>query len=411
MELKIKTLREEAANLHAQAKTILAEFEGKALPKDKSEQVDRLLDDVDAKIAEANRLEKAAAQDAYLNKPAEGKRLPTPAGQAAAGQEPTAQTKAWTTYLKNGEKGLQAEERKALSASDDAAGGFLTAPMVFAQGLLKFVDDLLFVRQLATVEQISQAESLGVLSLDSDLADFDWTTELATGAEDTVKPFGRRALTPHPLAKRVKVSRTLIRKATRPVEQIVQQRLAYKLAVTQEKAFLTGSGAQQPLGLFTPSADGIPTSRNVTYTDTNDTTRSDSLIDAKFSLKSQYQQAPGTRWIMHRDFVKRIRKYRDANNQFMYNPGLGLAADMPRGPQLLDVPIAMSEYAPNTFSSGNYLAVIGDLSFYWIVDALNLSVQVLNELYAETNQIGYIARYEGDGAPMLAEAFARVIHA
>jgi hypothetical protein len=32
----------------------------------------------------------------------------------------------------------------------------------------------------------------------------------------------------------------------------------------------------------------------------------------------------------------------------------------------------------------------------------------LNELYAETNQIGYIARKEGDGMPVLKNAFARV---
>lgn len=410
--MDIKKLREEAANLHAQATAILEEFKGKELPKDKSDLVDKLLDDCDAKIAEANRAEKAAKLNTELSRPVNG--LPTPKAGAAAGKEagePTAETKAWTRFLRHGEKALTPDEVKALSASDDAAGGFLQAPQQFAQGLLKFVDDAVYIRQLATVEQITQAESLGVLSLDSDLADWEWTTELATGSEDAVKPFGKRALTPHPLAKRIKVSRTLIRKSARPVETIVQQRLAYKLGVSQEKAYLTGDGAQKPLGLFTADANGVPTSRDVTYTDTNDTTRSDSLIDAKYSLKSQYQQAASTRWIFHRDMVKRIRKYRDANNQFMYNPGLGLGADMPRAPQFLDVPIVMSEFAPNTFSSGAYIGLIGDLSFYWIVDALNLSLQVLNELYAETNQIGYIVRYEGDGAPMLAEAFARVKHA
>jgi len=402
-----KKLREEAAALHAQGTAILNEYQGKTLPKDKSEQVDKLFDDVDAKIAQAGREERQLEQEKALREPKTG--LPSPkAGEGKAGKEPDAETKAWRGYLVRGEKGLSGDERKALSASDDAAGGFLTAPQQFATDLLKFADDQVFIRQLARVEQITSAESLGVLSLDSDLSDWSWTTELATGAEDTVSPFGKRALTPHPLAKRVKISRTLIRKSAKPVEQIVQQRIAYKLGVTQEKGYLTGTGNQQPLGLFTADANGVPTSRDVTYTDTNDTTRSDSLIDAKFSLKSQYQAAPATRWIFHRDMVKRIRKYRDANNQFMYSPGLGLAADMPRGPQFLDVPIVMSEFAPNTFSSGAYIGLIGDLSFYWIVDALNMSLQVLNELYAETNQIGYIVRYEGDGAPMLAEAFARV---
>ena len=35
-------------------------------------------------------------------------------------------------------------------------------------------------------------------------------------------------------------------------------------------------------------------------------------------------------------------------------------------------------------------------------------VQRLVELYAETNQTGFIGRVETDGMPVLAEAFARV---
>jgi len=40
--------------------------------------------------------------------------------------------------------------------------------------------------------------------------------------------------------------------------------------------------------------------------------------------------------------------------------------------------------------------------------ALNISIQVLTELYAETNQTGFIGRYELDGMPVLEEAFARL---
>jgi hypothetical protein len=35
-------------------------------------------------------------------------------------------------------------------------------------------------------------------------------------------------------------------------------------------------------------------------------------------------------------------------------------------------------------------------------------VQRLNELYAETNQVGFIGRLETDGMPVLEEAFVRV---
>ena len=67
-----------------------------------------------------------------------------------------------------------------------------------------------------------------------------------------------------------------------------------------------------------------------------------------------------------------------------------------------------SEYAPATITTGLYTAILGDFSNYWIADALDMQLKVLNELYAENNQIGYILRKETDGMPVLEEAFARL---
>ena len=43
-----------------------------------------------------------------------------------------------------------------------------------------------------------------------------------------------------------------------------------------------------------------------------------------------------------------------------------------------------------------------------IADSLDVQVQRLSELYAASNQTGFIFRAETDGAPVLAEAFSRV---
>jgi HK97 family phage major capsid protein len=68
----------------------------------------------------------------------------------------------------------------------------------------------------------------------------------------------------------------------------------------------------------------------------------------------------------------------------------------------------LSEYVPNTFTTGKYVGIIGDFSFHWIADSMEFSIQVLMELYAESNQIGYIGRMECDAQPVLPEAFVRV---
>ena len=48
------------------------------------------------------------------------------------------------------------------------------------------------------------------------------------------------------------------------------------------------------------------------------------------------------------------------------------------------------------------------ISVISVADALSMQIQRLNELYVETNQVGFIGRPETDGAPVLEEAFVRV---
>lgn len=306
---------------------------------------------------------------------------------------------AFRAYLRAGPGALGGEHSRALASSTGDVGGFLVAPEQFVADLIKAIDDEVHIRPLATIEQLVTAASLGVPSLDTDPSDADWTSEIATGAEDTAMKFGKRELVPHPLAKRIKVSNKLIRQ--RPdVEDIVRDRLAYKFAVSQEKGFLTGSGSQQPLGVFTASADGISTGRDEVIGSTIDIT-ADGLIDTKFKLKAVYWRR--ARWLFHRDAMKRIRKLKDSQNQYLWQPGL--ASGQPD--TILDVPYLVSEFAPNTFTTGKYVALIGDFAFYWIAEALDFQVQRLVELYAETNQVGFIGRAEVDGMPVLEEAFVR----
>ncbi len=409
MDEKVKRLYEEAGRALKQAQDIMREFDGKEMLQEKVNQVDQLLDESDRKSQEAKRLERAASLDSDFNTATN--RLGTSgaldAGNAGKSGAVAPEVKAFQRYLRHGSKGLSEAEAKALRADDDEAGGFLTAPHQVAQGILQKADDLVVIRSLAHIEVITGGASLGIISLDEDLTDPEWTSELSTGSEDNVKPFGKRALEPHPLAKRVKISKTLIRNSTRPIEQIVQQRLGVRYGAALEKGYMTGSGARQPLGVFTASDSGIGTDRDVTYTVTTDKTKADSLLDFVYHLKSQYRRSSKTRMISSRAFIKSVRKLRDANDQFIWTPGLGTV----QPETILEIPVIDSEYAPSTISSGNYLAVAGDFQFYYILDSLNFQIQVLTELYAETNQNGYIGRYEGDGAPVLGEAFARLKHA
>lgn len=307
---------------------------------------------------------------------------------------------AFAGFLRTGK--IDAEQRAALNAGTDTEGGYLVAPTSFVQGLLKNVDNMVFIKAASTNYPLGTAKSLGVITLDTDPDDWEWTTELATGSEDTAMRLGKREFVPNPLAKRLKISKKLLRNSTLPIQSIVMDRLAYKLGITLEKNYLTGNGAKKPLGIYVASNDGIPTSRDVATGNLATAITFDGLINAKYSVKAQYW--PKAKWNFHRDAVKSISLLKDGDGQYMWRPSVREGEP----DTILGHGLQVSEYTPNTFTSGLYVGMFGDFANYWTCDALDMQVQVLTELYAETNQDGFILRYEGDGAPALSEAFARV---
>ena len=297
----------------------------------------------------------------------------------------------------------RAAEHRALQKDSDTIGGYLSAPQEFFAQLIQAVDDAVFMRTISNVlPTLTTAESLGAPSLDNDPADPIWTTEIGTGDEDSTMSFGKRELNPHPLAKLIKISKTLLRRSTIGAEQIVRDRLAYKFSTVMENTFLNGSGSNQPLGVFTASANGISTGRDVSTGNTTTAMTFDGLQEARFNLKTQHRK--NSSWIFHRDGVKQLATIKDGDGRYIWQQST--LTDEPD--TLFARPIHESEFSPNTFTTGLYVGIIGDFSFYWIVDALTLTVQVLTELYAAANQNGYIGRLESDGMPVLEEAFTRV---
>lgn len=392
-----RELLAQRAVLVNQARAMLEKCEAEKRDFDTTEQTnyDAIFADVakiDKKIENVRKLGTADDEEFRVSEPVR------PEGGAGGNPDEEKRVKAHNAYLRTG---AILPELRALQADSDASGGFYTAPQQFVNKLIKAIDDQVWIRQWATQNTVTSSQSLGMPYLAADPADADWTSELGTGNEDSTMSFGKRELTPKPLAKRIKVSNKLLRLSP-DVEALVIARLAYKFAITFEKAGMTGSGANQPLGVFTASNDGIPTSRDVSTGNTTTSIQTDGLIEAKYNLKAGYW--PNAKWIFHRDAVKQLAKLQDDEGRYLWQNSVQLGQpDM-----LFGVPLFVSEYAPNTFTTGLYVGLIGDFSNYHIADALDFSTQRLNELYAATNQTGFIGRLESDGMPVLAEAFSRV---
>jgi len=414
--MDLKQLLEKRAEVFAalrETREAISEAGDEALAelREKWDRLNGEYDDLGEKIEQVKAQQRQAAElDARLAEIEqqqaqrdEGPR-PTVENRAATqGQPDTPDYRmAFTGYLQRGYSGLTSAEQRALQVDVDEQAGYLVAPEQFVSELIQAVDNMVAVRGLATVYPLASAESLGAPALATDIADTAWTGEITSAGEDSSLAFGKRELTPHPMSKLIKVSRPLLRKARLNVEQIVRDRMAYKVAVVQENAFLNGTGANQPLGVFTASNDGIGTAQDVSTGNTTTAIKGDGLIECVYKLKPQYLS--NARWMFHRDALKQIRKIKDGNGQYLWQAGI--AGNRPD--TILDIPYIGSEYVPNTFTTGLYVGILGDFSNYWIAESLSMQVQRLEELYAATNQVGFIVRAETDGMPVLAEAFARV---
>ena len=388
----IFAMKQERAEVTKSIRDIIDAYEGKEMPAEKKAEMTALEARYDELYDKILTEEKQVERERAI-------------GEVTDGMFKEKKSEVSELFAKalTGEPEHMREYRNALDLSTDATAGYLTAPVQFVDSLIKGLDNILFMRQISNVVgPIGAAQSLGFPYRATEATDATWVGEIVTAPEEVTVTYGRREFKPNKMAKLIKVSRTLIEHAPM-AERTVRDEMLYRIATGAENAYMNGNGSAQPLGIFTASTDGIPTTRDVSTGNTATTVTFDGLQEAKYSLKQQYHA--NASWVMHRDLAKMLAKIKDGEGQYVWQGSVQNG----QPDRLLGAPVYMSEYAPNTYTSAHYAAVFGDFrQGYWICDADAIAVQVLKELYAATNQIGYLFDYFGDGAPVLAEAFARV---
>jgi HK97 family phage major capsid protein len=254
---------------------------------------------------------------------------------------------------------------------------------------------------------VPSAESYGVPIMENDVSDSDWKSELADADLDNEMSFTKDKLHPIRLTKAIKYSRELKNLSRLAFGDWIVSRLKYKLGITMEKAFLTGPDhSNQPLGIFTTDDQGVPSSRDVSEGNGTSQIKADGLINALYNLKSGYIRSKSCRWIFHRDALKQIRKLKDGEGNYLWQPGLG--EDRP--PMILGVPYLLSEYAPSAadFVSGARVGAVCDLKYYGIAQSQEIGVQILDQKYALENADAAIVVVHVDGMPLIPEAFSMV---
>jgi HK97 family phage major capsid protein len=388
---KILELREKRAKLWESTKAFLdsRRNENGLLSAEDTATYERMEQDVVDLGKEIERLERQAVLDLELSKPTSSPLFNTPnntIGEEKKGRASDEYKKAFWNTMRNN---TTPEIRNSLKIGTDSEGGYLV-PDEFEKTLVEGLLEENIFRKLATIINTSSGDRK--IPVVASKGNASWVDEEAPIPESD-DSFGQISIGAFKLATIIKISEELLNDSVFNLESYIAKEFARRIGSAEEEAFLIGNGTGRPTGIFNDTGGaGVGTTAS-----TQSTIKIDEVIDLFYSLKSPYRKK--ATFIMNDSTVKEIRKLKDGNGQYIWQPSI--TAGEPD--TILNRPVKTSSYVPGLAAGAKPIA-FGDFSYYWIADRQGRSFQRLNELYAVTGQIGFKASQRVDGKLILPEA-------
>lgn len=385
---KILELRNKRAELWESARNFLNERQDERgiLSAEDTAAYEKMENDIVEMGKAIERLERARAIEDEMNRPTTEPILSDPGAAGVQGRASREYASAFWNMLR---RGATPEARNALQVGADSEGGYL-APDEFERRLIKALEEQNVMRRLCTVITTESGDrKIPVLASGGNAA---WTAEEAAYNESDMS-FDQVVIGAHKLTRVMKVSEELLNDSAIDLEGIISEDFARCFGEKEEEAFLVGDGSNKPTGLLDASGGmtgGITAASATAVT-------FDEIFDLYYALKSPYRGRAV--WLMNDMSVKLLRKLKDQNNQYIWQPSV--QAGQPD--MIMGRPLYTSPFMPQA-TSGNKAFVFGDLSNYWIADRQARNFRRLNELYATTGQVGFLSMERVDGKLVLPEA-------
>lgn len=263
----------------------------------------------------------------------------------------------------------------------DADGGYLV-PVEYDNRLIQVLEEENIMRALATKITTSGEHKINIAA----------TTPAALWVEEGGAltfgdaTFDQKFVDSHKLHVAIKVTEELLYDSAFALEKYILTQFGKALANAEEDAFLNGDGKGKPYGVFDATTGGTKAGNLAADI------KADDIFDLIYKLKRPYRK--GASFIMNDKTIAQIRKLKDNNGQYLWQPSL--VAGEPD--QIAGYKVRTSAYAPENAIS------FGDYSYYNIADRGARSFKTLNELFAGNGMVGFVAKERVDGLLLLPEA-------
>jgi HK97 family phage major capsid protein len=235
-----------------------------------------------------------------------------------------------------------------------------------------------------------------------------WVDEApASSAAETNATFGQVSIPVHTLMASTPVSKNLLEDAqgALAIVGIVERQMADAFAITEDYAFLVGTGMGQPQGILKDTTTGGPHTfqyGSVTTINSGAATAlsADAFRNTPYQLPIQYRDQ-GCAWLFSRGTARVIKTLKAGDGTYLWS-GRSDTPQLAQGqPQALEgYPINETEVlaAPTTTNGTAYTANVYPVIFlardaYQIIDRVGMDVQRYDDATtARQNQVVLVAR-------------------
>lgn len=281
---------------------------------------------------------------------------------------------AFSRFIRRGDV-TALEGLKGMVVRDDANGGYLV-PEAVVGPIVQRIFDGSPMRQVARVQAISGNAIEGVVSYGQ--LSVSWVDEVTASSDPTTPALKKYRVETATQRSSPRVSPILLEDGAVNVEQWLGEQIARDFALSEQTAFITGSGANQPRGITTyttaATADATRTWGQLEHVATgssgsfgSNANGVDKLITLTGALKSGYRQ--GAVFMMSKATLAAARVLKTSGGDYIWEPST--QAGNPS--VLLGYPVVEAEDMP-VIAANSLSIAFGNFTGYMIADRMGLSV-------------------------------------
>lgn len=291
-----------------------------------------------------------------------------------------------------------AAEAKTLNVGTDTAAGYL-APVEYVREIIKGVTEISPARSLARIRTTAN-KSIQIPKRTGQFA-ARRVHETGTKTETTGLAYGLEELVAPEMYALVDITNDMMEDSAFDMEAEIRGEAVEQFQVKEGAEFVSGTGVGELEGILT-NGSVAETVSGTAATIADSTGQANGLLTLKYGIKSQY--AANATWLMNRTTMGSVRKLKDAENNYIWMPGIAMGR-----PNTIDGdPYVEMPDMPNE-GAGLYPIAYGDFRRgYTMVD--RIAMEMLRDPYtqATSNAIRFIFRRRVGGKVTLAEAFRKL---